>query len=346
MSTTEPNDTPKPSEPPAAGSPPSEPPTPEPGDVKPPPVPAADGTGGGEDDDAFLSWKVLVAVAVVLAVVAVGAWVLVGSRKKDESSTRTGNTVPAGEELPAIRDDFDRPDNATTLGKTTTGEDWEAVTGTWGVKDKQAYVAAKNTGGPRNMAVVDLGSGDGSVQAKMAKLVDGWGLAFRVRGPNSWWAIKAVPKVGTLNVVKFKDGDEVRVDNVGLVKFDDNTTIRVEFVGDLITVFVNGNPQRTFKDSYLMANGTKAGLFVEGPAVTDARWSEFVARKGSNGPPVTATPKPGTPGGGGGGTKPAAGGGGGGGAASTTRPSGPTTTKAPTTTSSEPTGGTTPAANP
>lgn len=273
-------------DPTSASSPSDTTPDPEPPIVEPEP----------DDEETFLSWKLLVAVAVVLAVVAVGAWALFGGRKGSESAQRTSSTAAGSQELPAIRDDFDRPDNATTLGKTTTGEDWEAVTGTWGVSNKQAYLAAKNTNGPRNMAVVDLGTGDGSVQAKANKLVDGWGLAFRVRGPNAWWALKAVPKAATMNIVKFQDGQEIKVDNVGLTKLGDDTTVRVEFVGDTITVFLNGNAVRTIQDSYLLSNGTKAGLFADGTGATEARWSEFVAKKGSNGPPVTAAPKPGTPG--------------------------------------------------
>jgi hypothetical protein len=278
-----------------------------------------------DDEETFLSWKLLVAVAVVLAVLAVGAWALFGGRKGTDNAQRTSSTAAGSQELPAIRDDFDRPDNATTLGKSTTGEDWEAVTGTWGVANKQAYLAAKNTNGPRNMAVVDLGTGDGSVQAKANKLVDGWGLAFRVRGPNAWWALKAVPKAATFNLVKFQDGNEIKVDNVGLTKLGDDTTVRVEFVGDTITVFLNGNAVRTIQDSYLLSNGTKAGLFADGAGATEARWSEFVAKKGSNGPPVTAAPKPGTPGPSTASTAP--------GASSTTRPpGGPSTTRAGSTT--------------
>ncbi|MFN8038170.1 MAG: hypothetical protein U0Q07_03070 [Acidimicrobiales bacterium] len=249
-----------------------------------------------DDDESFLSWKLLVAVVVVLAVVAVGAFALVSGRKKDETGAKTGTSTPSAQELPTIRDDFDRPDNATTLGKTATGEDWEAVTGTWGVKDKAAYVAAKNPNGPRNMAVVDLGTGDGAVQAKAAKLVDGWGLAFRVRGPNAWFALKAAPKAGTFNIVKFKDGQETKVDNIGLTKLTDDTTVRVEFNGKTITVFLNNNPVRTIEDADFATTGTKAGLFADGAAVAEGRWNDFKAVKGVDGPPVTAAPKPGTPG--------------------------------------------------
>jgi len=249
-----------------------------------------------DDDESFLSWKLLVAVAVVLVVLAIGAFALVSGRKKDETGAKTGTSTPSAQDLPAIRDDFDRPDNATTLGKTATGEDWEAVTGTWGIKDKSAYVAAKNPNGPRNMAVVDLGTGDGAVQAKAAKLVDGWGLAFRVRGPNAWFALKAAPKAGTFNIVKFKDGQETKLDNIGLTKLSDDTTVRVEFNGKTITVLLNNNPVRTVEDADFATTGTKAGLFADGPAVAEGRWNDFKAVKGVDGPPVTAAPKPGTPG--------------------------------------------------
>jgi len=267
-------------------------------DADPPPAVAA-GTPGDEWDDAdsILSWKLLIAIAVVLAFVGVGAMVVVNGRKSDPatvtgSGTDKGGTGGAGsQDAPAARDSFERPDSSSGLGKSVTGEDWEMVAGTWGISGNQAYVSALNDKGPRNIAVVDLGAGDGSVQAKAAKLTDGWGLVFRYRGPNAFWAITAVLPTKTFNVWKFENGKAENVGNIGLVKYDEGATVKVEFVGPSITVFVNGTAIRTITDSYLQSQGQGAGLYGDGKKVVDARWSEFVARKGLTAPSVTVASK-------------------------------------------------------
>lgn len=264
-----------------------------------------------DDADSILSWKLLIAIAVVLAIVGVGAMVMVNGRKADPATTtgsgpdKGGTGGASSQDAPAARDSFERPDSSSGLGKSVTGEDWEMVAGTWGIGGNQAYISAANDKGPRNIAVVDLGAGDGSVQAKAAKLTDGWGLVFRYRGPNAFWAITAVLPTKTFNVWKFENGKAENVGNIGLVKYEEGATVKVEFVGPSITVFVNGTAIRTINDSYLQSQGQGAGLYGDGKKVVDARWSEFVARKGLTAPsvtvvskgPTTTKPKAGTEGG-------------------------------------------------
>ncbi len=280
---------------------------PTPDDASTPPTPSSPSTASTapapapaaadeewDEADSILSWKLLVAIAVVLGVLGLGAMVVLNGRKADTNASTTGTDKAGGgqQNQPAVRDQFDRADNSAGLGKARTGEDWEAVSGTWGVKEGKAYISVLNDKGPRNLAVVDIGSGDGSVQATASKFTDGWGLVFRYRGPNAYWYIAGSASAKTFNVFKVKDGKSAKpdgVENIGLVKgLEDGTTIKVEFVGPTITVFVNGSPVKTFTDSYLQTQGTKAGLIGEGKKVADARWSEFVALKGLDAPSVTA----------------------------------------------------------
>lgn len=249
---------------------------------------------------------VIAIVGVLIVVLLIGGFVVLrrSGSSSDQTSTGPGpngspnGSSPGGSAAgpspstapgPPVKDAFDRP-NGPALGNTITGEKWEAVAGTWGVRDKQAYVAKINDKGPRDYAVVDLGRTDGSVQAKAAHVVEGWGLTFRMKSVSAWWAVTASTQAGTFSVVKFQEGKEVPVGNIGLVEAAD-ATIRVEFVGDLITVFVNDKATKTFQDAYLQAEGTRVGLFATGKEAPEARWSDFEAKRGSSGPPTTAAVK-------------------------------------------------------
>ena len=233
--------------------------------------------------------KSLIAGLGVLAVAAVIAAAFLATGGGSESSSqRTAGSSPTTATAAPIRDTFDRPDSDATLGQTVSGERWETATGKWGIKDKQAYVAKANEAGPRNFAVLDLGSHDGSVEARAKKVVEGWGLCFRMRNNNEWWALIASPQAGTFNIVRFQGGKEVNVGNIGLVTSAD-AVLRVEFLADQITVFVNNVAKKTVRDAAFSDQGTKVGLFAAGKQAPEARWTEFVAQRSLGGPAVTAS---------------------------------------------------------
>lgn len=251
--------------------------------------------GDWDEEDSILTWKLLVAVAVVLGVVFVGAFLFFnGNKKKDTNATPegTGPSSSAAAQLPSIRDSFDRPDNRE-LGKTSTGEDWQAAIGIWGVRNKQAAVVEENANGPRNVAVLDAGSGDGSVSAKAAKLVDGWGLAYRYRGANAYWFIQWNDQYKAFHVFKVQDGavKEVVKGGVAIPNSKDGMMVKIEYSGDTTTLFVEGKPVETWRDPFLK-DQTKVGLYVSEKGAATARWSEFGSQKGLSGPPLTAAPDP------------------------------------------------------
>ena len=245
-----------------------------------------------DDEESILTWKLLLGIVVALVVVAVLAMSLFGSSSDDQTAETTDTTADPLADVPSIRDDFTRPDNSSSLGKTSTGEDWEAALGTWGIASDQAYVAQKNPG-PRNMALVDLGQGDGSVAATASTMVNGWGLVFRYRGPNAYWYIQSTPlgdkDYAGFNLFKMEDGVPTNLRANCIKQLEDGSRVQVQFSGGLITVFVDDQPICTVNDTWLQAQ-TKVGMFVIEQGAPDARWSDFVATKGLAGPPVTAKP--------------------------------------------------------
>ena len=53
-----------------------------------------------------------------------------------------------------VRDSFNRPDSATTLGSADSGQAWTPAVGTWGISSDQAYLASATA---QAVAVIDAG---------------------------------------------------------------------------------------------------------------------------------------------------------------------------------------------
>lgn len=258
----------QPASPPAGAQEPAPGPGPS---VQAPPV-----DDGWSDDESVLSWKLFAGVFVVLAVLGVAAFALFGGG--EEETAKGGTSANA-----AVADDFDRADNATSLGDTTTGQAWTAVAGTWGIQGEAAYVAVPNQGaGGRNVAVVDLGSSNGAVEATASGISAGWGLVFRYQGPNNYWMVAAAPEFGTYNLQKVVDGQVVAAVKGGLgnAAVTDGTKVRVEFSGPTVTVKINGNLLKSIQDPALQS-ATNVGLVVPKGGADAARWDDFAAERGA-----------------------------------------------------------------
>jgi hypothetical protein len=246
----------------------------------------ADGEKPSED---IAPWKLVAVVAVVLVVVAGGllAYHYRGKIFK-RSSTTTAATGPVGH----VEDSFERAD-AQSLGKTSTGQTWQAVAGTWGITGQQAYVAVANDKGVRNFAVLDIGSGTGTVSADADKLGDGWGLLFRYQNPGAYWRLYWDTQFKAFHLVKYQDNKETNAVPGGFLapNAHEGMNVRVEFTGPNITVFVDDTPIHTVSDPYL-EDQTKVGMYVDKAGVPDARWGAFVANSQITGTPRTAPDRP------------------------------------------------------
>ena len=117
----------------------------------------------------------------------------------------------------------------------------------WGVQEGQASLAGADAG-RRAVAVLGLGTSDGSAQVTVAKVVAGGGLVFRYRDAFNYWALTAAPKFGTWNIQKIVDGQTINLGNVGRAPVVDNTTISAKFQGDHISFQVNGADVKSLDD--------------------------------------------------------------------------------------------------
>jgi hypothetical protein len=178
-----------------------------------------------------------------------------------------------------VSDDFARV-RPNDLGTTATGQPWSVVSGRWSVVNG---MAASSSPAPdrASLALVDLGSGDGVVQATFVAPQERSGLAFRCRDLDNCWRLEAVLGYGTWNVYRIVDGKVSTLGNLGIAPNSPETTVSVKMDGNKLTFYIDGVTQRTIKDSAL-ASEHGAGFVVEpGPFAAASRWSAFVARPGT-----------------------------------------------------------------
>jgi hypothetical protein len=229
-------------------------------------------------EDSLLSWRLIAAIAAVLVLVGFGAYKIFGGAKAEDSKKTGGTTTENDEGSIEILDTFSGT-STDGLGKTDTGEEWEVPAGKWGKKDNHAYVVEPNKeGGGRTMALVDLGSTNGSVSARVTKMASGWALIFRYKGAFNYWMLTASPKFATYNLAKVSDGKASPMGKIQ-AKQDDGTLVGVQFQGPNITIVVNEKAVLTISDT-TGGGGTKVGIAAADATATEAQWSEFSAKAG------------------------------------------------------------------
>ena len=139
------------------------------------------------------------------------------------------NTASSSTALePVVVDDFDRPDGPL-------GGDWSEDVGVWIVQDEHAALSSLSSDAPYALTV--LPADDPAVVEVTARAVEpGWGLAFRVAGPEDLLAV--VARDESWSVAQVADGEVTELGSVAAVPRD-NAVVRVELVDQLVRVTVD-----------------------------------------------------------------------------------------------------------
>ncbi len=186
------------------------------------------------------------------------------------TTTAAGPKAVTGLPSGAPTDDFNRPDDETTIGAG-----WEEI-GTWGILDNRLANIVEGDEATREFALRDLGAGDGTVAAVVIESAEGTGLVFRFKDAKNYWMLTPAPKYGTWVLNKYTNGTATLVGNSGLASSAENTAVVVELAGPEITVKVDGKEVAQFTDPYL-ATATKVGFASGGFGAQRARWDDFYA---------------------------------------------------------------------
>jgi hypothetical protein len=173
-----------------------------------------------------------------------------------------------------IRDDFNRA-GTTTLGTTTTGQQWRVESGSWRILRGEAVLDSKPSLKP-SIATIDVGRTSGWVQATASTLPTGAGFVFRYRDADNYFRVSAVPAYATLNVIRVVDGVETRVGSTGVTNFGAGSTLGVRLRGQRMTFFVDGFETVTFRAPELV-DAHRAGLLTDSPKAIGVRFAGFAA---------------------------------------------------------------------
>lgn len=170
--------------------------------------------------------------------------------------------------MASLADNFNRADNASSLGSTSTGSvPWSALAGVWGIFTNRAR---STTSGAVTIAVVDCGSADGSVKVTVAARTgaDQPGLALRMATNGNGYLLESGNGSSKATLFKGVSGTyTVLAQSAANLQFSAGDVIEVVLAGSSITCKRNGSTIITATDSTYNAV-TKHGLYYFGGAGT------------------------------------------------------------------------------
>ncbi|MDQ2724089.1 MAG: hypothetical protein M3Y36_01115 [Actinomycetota bacterium] len=178
-----------------------------------------------------------------------------------------------------LSDAFSRPDSPAGLGSVPAGPPWQALAGTWGIANRQAYLSAPIADG--GLAVVALGQPLASAQVRVVAMVAGAGLVFAYQDPGNYWVVQAEPSYGTWNVVQVQEGNRHSLGNIGEVSAASGTVVSATISGNQVAIAIDGRMVRTLTRPSPVA-GLGAGIMASGPDATGARFTDFAVATGGD----------------------------------------------------------------
>jgi hypothetical protein len=162
-------------------------------------------------------------------------------------SAGTG-VAAGGASGPIITDNFNRADNASTMGTATTGQAWTNNNGNWGITSNKAYSLSVNS-----IATVDTGATDGQIQATLATAGGGACIVFRLADTSHFFQLEAQGA---------GDKYDLWVNNAGYTNLGTGSVNCAN--GQIVTILYNGSSLDWYVDGILDGSATYAG----GPAGT------------------------------------------------------------------------------
>lgn len=169
-----------------------------------------------------------------------------------------------------VADTFDRADNASSMGSTSTGSAaWTSLVGTWGIQSNRAYISA-GVSALTCLASVECGIADGTISTTIATATStsNSGLTFRVTDVNNLYVLEGGNGSTTAKIYKRVSGTFTQIaESAGNVHFNAGDVISVVLSGSSIIAKQNGTTIVSVTDSTHLTQ-TKHGLYHTAAAST------------------------------------------------------------------------------
>lgn len=158
-------------------------------------------------------------------------------------------------------DNFNRTDSATTLGTTTTGQAWSALSGLIGLSKGKAYAPSGNARWNFESLVADV---EISIDFEAA-IEEAW-ILLRISDDSNWWRIGTDGATGRIKTEKRVAGSITTVSNLTGKPLRIGDRLKVRALGSVITVYRNNEQISTTTDAF-NATATKHGIGMLGANV-------------------------------------------------------------------------------
>lgn len=187
----------------------------------------------------------------------------VAARQFGSFSLTAGTRAAGGA---AVTDNFDRASSAVSLGTATTGQTWQALSGTWGITNNKAYKV--NTTATQDLAVIDAGLTGCDLSCDIT--VDATpdvGIVFGVLDAQNYLLFAANSTVGGLKLYKNDAGTFTQLATATVANYQTTTkTLRATFnsTTGLVTCYFAGVSVMTYTltggELAKFGVGTKQGI--------------------------------------------------------------------------------------
>src|SRR3954447_13340001 len=219
------------------------------------------------------STTVVVAALLIVAAAVVGVVVVTVARSSPTSSSSPPSSRGASTAGRAVvYDDFGRPDG-DVLGAPTNGRPWTIEGGPWGIEDQTARLLEPS--GALTLALTRTDQTYDRVEVTLSAVGPNAGIVFRFEDVSNYWALTAVPELGTFSLAKVVDGHITLVSDLGLTGTDDGTRIGVSLDGPRVGVLLNGSERVAIDDGSLQDAQT-LGLIGTADDDLRARFDDFL----------------------------------------------------------------------
>lgn len=176
-----------------------------------------------------------------------------------------------------VFDDFTRADDASSLGRATSGQTWIPLGGTWGINSNKGYLS--NVTGLKP-AYIDRGLADTTIQVTLTKTdatntLNRMGIAFRITDANNFLFAYFLT-LSQMRLGKIVAGVGSTIVTVTGLTETSGDALKVVTSGNSIQVYQNTTLLTTQTDSF-NNTATKHGLYFEvgGSNFAVCRWDDF-----------------------------------------------------------------------
>jgi len=145
-----------------------------------------------------------------------------------------------------VKDTFNRVNNNTTLGTADTNQNWQSLSGVWGIADNKVKLITSS--GVRDYIVIDSGVFDCEIQISMVQYLAYARLAFRVTDLSNMFFLTA-DYDSAYRLYKLSAGTTTLL-GVFNTKASHGDIMKVRLEGTSITVLINGNEVMRVNDSF------------------------------------------------------------------------------------------------